>query len=232
MAKGMKHSEHRFVGQKEGEALANWLNHWQNKRNGKIVVQLVDDFHELELSRSTFLGRLFRRKLNESRSSGSARVMVRTDDLRPDPDYLKIARRVDRLLARCYMRPRLFEHGKVIEWKAKLRITGWKSKMEFGWQYKDALSEGLHHVVTIAQMGFMDRIRRCAYGKCGDWLFAKSPAQRYCPGKGCQRLDYQTSEAWKESRRRKHRENYQASKILLNTKANRTAALKPSTAAN
>jgi hypothetical protein len=207
-----KHREHRFVGQVEGDALSGWLNRWQNKKAGRIVVQLVDDFNQLELSRGTFLDRLLRRKLNESRSSGSAKVIARADDFRPDANYLKFARRVDRMLAKCSMRPRLFTHGKVVEWKAKLRIIGWKSKMEFSWQYKDALSEGLHHVVTVAQMGFLDRIRRCAYERCRSWLFAKSQSGKYCSPE-CQRLDYQTSETWKEQRRKMYRQNYQVRKL-------------------
>jgi hypothetical protein len=81
--------------------------------------------------------------------------------------------------------------------------------MEFGWHYRDALSEGLHRLVTVSEKGYVGQIKRCAYEGCTTWFFAKFPSEKYC-SRDCQRRDYQTSEQWKAHRRKKHRENYQA----------------------
>jgi hypothetical protein len=106
----------------------------------------------------------------------------------PSRRYLKIVRRVDRLLSDCWMRPRLDLHG---------------ARYVFTWKYHKPRSEGVHLLTQIMEMGLIDRIRTCAKAGCGKWFFAKFQSGRYC-SKDCQRRDYQSGEEWKRRRRIKY----------------------------
>lgn len=215
MARHAKHRPHQFVGQEEGDALAQWLNQWQAKKMGQSVAELLNDLKRL-LQEMDEIGekfaQLMKRKhaeaivIAKSAPSHRGTTVVNLSELPSCPDYQKIVRRADRLLSQCSMRPRLM-------WQRKGIIGRNANVIEFGWHYKDARSEGLHRLVTVAKNGHLDRIRNCANPKCASWFFAKGPTGKYC-SRDCQRRDYQTSEEWKKHRRKKHRENYHMRKRI------------------
>src|SRR6266404_1861655 len=107
-----QHKKHRFVGEPEGTALTDWLNHWKTKEAGRRVTQLVDELKLLEGARHVDDERLIARRFAEAAASKSRKATISTSDLHPSLPYRKIVFRVDRMLSRCSMRPRLFEHGR------------------------------------------------------------------------------------------------------------------------
>jgi len=198
MQRRREHRKHRFVGEVEGVALTDWLNRWRRKKQGQSVIQLVNDFNRLDQALREDVANLLDRKFAESRRSESRRATVGLSDLQPDREYVEIARRADRLLSQCSMRPRLIEHART---------------MEFGWRYASALSEGLHLVVAIAQMGLLHSISTCANDNCGIWFFKKFPQQKFCPKGKCE-AEHRTTESGKKHRREIHRRRYQSRKAL------------------
>src|SRR5882724_10338733 len=193
-----RHRKHEFVGGAEGTALTDWLNHWKTKEVGRQVTQLVKELNQLEGARRVEDERLIARRFAEAAASKSRKATISTSDLHPSLPYRKIVFRVDRMLSRCSMRPRLFEHGR---------------SMKFGWQYKSALTEGAHLLVTVAQMGFLDGIRTCAQPDCAKWFFAKFPNEKFC-SKRCGNRHRQSSEERKEKRRAWYQENRRLRKRL------------------
>lgn len=161
-------------------------------------MQLVNDFNRLDQAKRDDDRRLIDRKFTEAMRSASRKATIHLSELQPGRDYTNIARRADLLLSRCSMRPRLISHG---------------TTMEFAWRYSTPLSEGLHLVVALAQMGLLGSIRTCANEKCGAWFFKKFPQQKFCPKGNCE-AEYRKSEQGKAHRREIHRRRYGARKNL------------------
>jgi hypothetical protein len=193
-----QHRKHRFVGEPEGTALTDWLNHWKTKEAGRRITQLVNELKLLKAARHVDDEQLRARMFAEAAASPSRKAVIRASDLHPSDSYRKIVLRVDRMLSRCSMRPRLFEHGRI---------------MKFGWHYKGALAEGAHLLVTVAQMGFLDGIRTCTQPDCAKWFFAKFPNEKFC-SKRCGNRHRQSSEERKEKRRAWYSENRRIRKKL------------------
>lgn len=120
-----------------------------------------------------------------------------------DPRFDQTEKRVNRMLARCSMRPCVGGHGG-------------SQSMRFGWRYDDSFSEGAHLMLTVAGIGFLDRIRRCANEKCRRWFFAKFPQKQDC-STDCATRRRQTSEEAKIRRREWYRKNYRDRKVLHGT---------------
>lgn len=192
-----KHRQHRFAGQDEGNALAEWLNRWRNKKPGRVVLQLLKDHALLERAkkdaRSAF-AKLVARKAAQAKSSLSRKATVRVSDFPSDTvrEHAKIARRIGRALSQCSVRPQLLNDG-----------TG----IALGWNYKSPVSAGAFLFASVVQKGYLDRLKPCANAKCRAWFFAKGtqPLEaKYC-SEVCRRRVYQRSEKWKAKRR----QNYQ-----------------------
>ncbi len=185
--------------------MAAWLNHAGGDKAQQGVLRLMADLRQLEEAGhqdDREIRDLHVRKFAEAQSSASRKV-IHKDELRINRDYAKIGRRVDRLLSKCSMRPSLVSHD--------------GGAMGFGWRYSDPLCEGFHLLITVAQMGFLDRILRCANANCGKWFFAKFSHENHC-NPVCQRRAYQSSEQWKEKRRAWYRDHRQSKKRLGVTK--------------
>jgi hypothetical protein len=183
-----KHVKHSFIGEREGNALAEWLNQKKHGAERGKVMEIISAIGGLDAALGVDFHTALDKAAKKARGAGR-RSFTFGGKVPPSRQYLKIVRRVDRLLSDCWMRPRLDLHS---------------SKPTFIWKYQKPRSEGVHLLTQIMEMGLMDRIRTCAKVGCGKWFFAKFQAGRYC-GRDCQRRDYQTSEEWKGRRRSRYR---------------------------
>lgn len=181
------HVKHGFVGEREGNALAEWLNKNGRDSESRKITAIVSAVKELDSSLERDVRAALDRAAKKSRTAGRP---VTVSTIPVSRKYVKILRRIDHLLADCWMRPRLESHG---------------GKLTFAWNYRKPSAQGVHLLAQVIQLGLMARIRPCARANCGKWFFAKFETARY-HSNVCQRRDYQTGEEWKRRRRMKYAE--------------------------
>jgi hypothetical protein len=193
-----KHNTHKFVGQVEGTALAEWLNRKRHvAKEVKKVSEIISQLRALNGSGET-VSELFAKKMQKAQTTGQRSVSFDISDFTPSAQYIAVLRRLDRLLAGCWMRPRIVEHE--------------KHETTFGWVYRPKRAEGVHLLMQLMALNLGDRIRICERSGCNRWLFARFPQERFC-SKQCGSRHRQSSEGRKEKRR----EWYRARKVLKNT---------------
>ena len=66
-------------------------------------------------------------------------------------------------------------------------------------------SEALEVILRLTQIGYLDRLRHCAY--CNTWLYAKFRHQTFC-SVTCQQKKYTQTDQWRAHRREYMREYY------------------------
>lgn len=181
------HAKHGFIGEKEGNALAAWLNENERGAETRKITAIVSAVKELDTSLARDVRAAIGRAAKKSRTAGHP---VTVSKIPVSREYVKILRRIDRLLADCWMRPRLESHG---------------GKLAFAWNYRKPSAKAVHLLAQVMQLGLVDRVRTCARANCGKWFFAKFATARY-HSNVCQRRDYQTGEEWKRRRRMKYAE--------------------------
>lgn len=179
-----EHIKHEFIGEAQGNALAEWLNRTEHKAERGKVVELIAAIKELNVAQERDVRAGMARAGEEARKAGQ-KAFVLGKALSVSRQYLKMLHRVDHLLGGCWMRPRLIEHG---------------GKCGFDWLYQKAGTRGVHLLIQLMELGVLDSIRTCDRKGCGKWLFVTYPTKRFCSG-DCQRRDYQNSEEWKRRRR-------------------------------
>ena len=182
-----EHMKHEFVGEAQGNALAEWLNQKRHRAERERVIALIAAIKELNVVQEQDFRADMARASEEARKTGKKSFVVgKTSTV--SRQYLKILHRVDRLLGYCWIRPRLVENG---------------GKCRFEWLYRKAGSQGVHLLIQLMELGALHGIRTCVRKDCGKWLFVTYPTKRFCSA-DCQRRDYQTSEEWKRRRRLKY----------------------------
>lgn len=181
-----EHIKHEFIGEAQGNALAEWLNQKGHKAERERVIALIAAIKDLNVAQEQDARANMARAEGKARKAGKKSFTLGTT-LPVSRRYLKMLRRVDRLLADCWMRPRLIDHG---------------GKCSFEWLYQKAGSLGMHLLIQLMELGVLNGVRTCDRKGCGKWLFVTYPTKRFCSG-DCQRRDYQTSEEWKRRRRLK-----------------------------
>src|SRR5215470_1015462 len=105
-------TKRKYIGKAEGDALVEWLNDNEHRNAGKQVMHLMRDLEMLDQEFDKESRLLWDKKFVEARRSATGKATIGTKDLRINRKYKQIARSVDRLLARCSMRPRLTHHGR------------------------------------------------------------------------------------------------------------------------
>jgi hypothetical protein len=213
-----KHPKHRFAGQEQGQELASWLNRSPRTPSRNRIAQIMVEIQALDEQFRNDFHHLLKRKLGTGGAQRAARIseavrgsrlVVSQSDLdrSTTPTYVNKLRRIDRLLSRCWMRPRLLQHT--------TGLSGQGMRVQAGWFYRNSAAEGAKLLMGVAEIGLLDRVRQCRYSKCHAWLFAKTATQIFCSKpKPCQTKSYQTSEEWKQHRREFYRANRAVHKTL------------------
>src|SRR5260370_36919343 len=163
-----EHMKHEFIGETQGNALAEWLNQKGHKAEQERVIALIAAGKELNVACAQDGRADIARAGVEARRAGQ-KSLVLGKTLSISRQYLKTLHRVDRLLGDCWMRPRLIEHG---------------GKCRFDWLYKKADSRSVHLLIQLMELGVLDAIRTCDRKDCGKWLFVAYPTKRVCSGGG------------------------------------------------
>jgi hypothetical protein len=180
------HMKHEFIGEAQGNALAEWLNQKGHKAERERIVELIGALKALGTAVEDVLyGNVA--KINTA-GTGKRRFVPRSTDLKAAKRYGEVLHHIDRLLSDCWMRPQVDYDG------TRYSVT---------WKYQKPRSEGAHLLIRLMELGVVGRIRTCAREGCGKWLFTTYPTKRFCSG-DCQRRDYQNSEEWKRRRRLKY----------------------------
>lgn len=182
-----KHLKHEFIGESQGNALAEWLNQKQDSAERKKVVDLIEAIRRLDAVQERDVRAAFDDAITHAKEEGRQSITFGSS-LPVSQEYLRVLHRVDRMLADCWMRPQINWHG---------------TKFTFTWKYQKRRSEGVHLLIQLMELGVAGSLRLCARQGCDRWLFVTYPTKRYCSS-DCQRRDYQTSEEWKRRRRRKY----------------------------
>jgi hypothetical protein len=128
--------KHQFIGEEQGKSLAEWLNQKGQRAEREKVIALIAAIRDLDIAIGQDVYSAIGRAAEEMGGPGkkSFRLGSRLPVSRP---YLKMLRRVDRLLADCWMRPRLTEHG---------------GKCRFDWVYKKAGTHGVHLLIQLMEL--------------------------------------------------------------------------------
>jgi len=77
---------------------------------------------------------------------------------------------------------------------------------DFAWPSNSQGHSVTWTVAKLARMNVLDRMRKCAYGKCSKWFYATKPKKIYCSTK-CQQ-EYNRSTPKSKQRSRKYHKKY------------------------
>lgn len=169
----------RYLGDEYGDLVVAWFNEMASAQRNRVAYERMC--------------RLFRTLLKLPHVLGDKKKLQ------------KVVRSIDKQLQHYSQRPQYFAmktHDVGFQAAAPVRVQPFFNVVPSAGNFRELST--VSAILELAQRGLLHRVRRCDWGRCRRWLYARFPHQRFCDEQ-CKN-EYCASKGFKTEHAAKQRE--------------------------